>query len=66
MYNFLKNEKDLRRWEGSKKEIYSETKKYPHGRDFSMQNLTVFADLSKIYWILKNLHKTSIEAQICG
>ncbi len=33
--------------------IYSETRNNPHGREFSMQNLMNFADLSKIYWVLK-------------
>ena len=45
---------------------YSETKKYPPGRDFSMQNLTVFANLSKIYWVLEKNVLISIEALICG
>ena len=29
--------------------MYTDTKKYPHGRDFSMQNLTVFDDFLKKY-----------------
>ena len=45
---------------------YSETKKYPHGRDFWMQNLTDFANLSKIYWVLEKNVLISIEALICG
>ena len=46
--------------------MYSETKKYPHGRDFWMQNLTVSDDLSKIYWVLEKNVLISIEALICG
>ncbi len=45
---------------------YSETKKYPHGRDFWMQNLTDFANLSKIYWVLEKNVLISIEALISG
>ena len=45
---------------------YSETKKYPHGRDFWIQNLTDFANLSKIYWVLEKNVLISIEALICG
>ena len=46
--------------------IYSETKKYPHGRDFWMQNLTDFANLSKIYWVLEKNVLISIEALYSG
>ena len=45
---------------------YSETKKYPHGCDFWIQNLTDFANLSKIYWVLEKNVLISIEALICG
>ena len=56
------------KWSYAQPEIdiftYSETKKYPHGRDFWMQKLSDFANLSKIYWVLEKNELISIEALI--